>query len=84
MNIPLNHKEIIANTLYLSLYDEIFINGEKNIGNGRRVSLFDQNRTYAALGYAINDHFKMQFGIMHMITDNWSKNQLQLSVHQTF
>ncbi len=84
LNIPLNNKEIVANTVYLAFYNELFINGQKDIGNGNTVDFFDRNRAYAALGYAFSKEFKVQFGFMRQVTDTWKKNQFQLSLHHTF
>ena len=69
-------------TIYLALYNELFINGEKNIGNGNSVEIFDRNRFYAAFGYMIKKGLKIQFGVMKQTTNDWSKNQLQFSLHQ--
>ena len=84
VTVPLNSKTMGQNTLYLSFYNELFINGQRDIGNGRSVEIFDRNRTYGALGYAIRKNLAVQFGIMHQVTDNWNKNQLQLSLHHTW
>lgn len=84
LNIPLNGKEIVKNTFYLALYNELFINGERNIGDGRKVEVFDRNRFYSALGYSINKGMKIQLGVMRQSTNNWNKNQLQLSLHHSF
>ena len=69
-------------TIYLALYNELFINGQRNIGNGNNVEFFDRNRFYTALGYMIKKGLKVQLGLMNQTTDNWNKNQLQLSFHQ--
>ncbi|MGY8918354.1 MAG: DUF2490 domain-containing protein, partial [Flavobacteriales bacterium] len=69
--------------LYLALYNEIFINGQRNTGNGNQVEIFDRNRLYAAFGYVIQKGCKVQLGVMRQTTDQWSKNQLQFSFHQT-
>ena len=69
-------------TIYLALYNELFINGERNIGDGKSVAVFDRNRLYGALGYIIKKGLKVQLGVMNQTTDSWSKNQLQLSLHQ--
>ena len=69
-------------TIYLALYNELFINGQRNIGNGKSVEIFDRNRLYIAMGYIITKRLKIQLGVMNQTTDNWSKNQLQLSFHQ--
>jgi hypothetical protein len=70
------------NTIYLAFYNELFINGQRNIGNGNSVAIFDRNRFYMAVGYLIRKGLKVQLGIMKQTTNSWSKNQLQLSLHQ--
>lgn len=44
LNVALNKKTIKKNTLYLALYNEIFLNGESDIGNNLTVGVFDKNR----------------------------------------
>ena len=84
INIPINKAEMDKNTIYIAIYNELFINGQRNIGNGKTVEIFDRNRFYTALGYFLKKGLKIQFGIMNQTTNNWSKNQLQLSLHHTF
>jgi len=84
LNIALNKIEMNKKTLYLALYNELFINGERNIGDGNTVEIFDRNRFYTGLGYIIKEGLKVQFGIMNQTTNSWNKNQLQLSLHQQF
>ncbi|NND95113.1 MAG: DUF2490 domain-containing protein [Flavobacteriales bacterium] len=84
MNIPITAKEFSANTVYLALYNELFINGQRNIGEGKTVQIFDRNRTYSALGYVIKSNLKLQVGVMRQVTENWSKDQLQVSLHHNF
>lgn len=84
MNIPLNQPDLNKNSIYLAFYNEVFINGQKDIGQGRSVELFDRNRLYAALGYAIKDNLKLQAGFMEQTTNDLSKGQLQLSLHHSF
>lgn len=84
VNIALNKEVMDKNTVYLALYNELFINGQRDIGNERTVEIFDRNRFYIAMGYVIKKGLKVQFGVMNQTTDNWSKNQLQLSFHHTF
>ena len=83
INIPLNKPAMDNKTVYLSLYNEIFINGQRYIGNENTVEIFDRNRLYTALGYLIKKGRKIQIGIMKQTTDSWTKNQLQFSFHQT-
>ena len=84
LNIPLNRVEIDEKTVYLAFYNELFINAQRDIGNGDSVEFFDRNRFYGAIGYMIKKGMKIQAGIMNQTTDAWSKNQLQLSFHQNF
>ncbi len=82
LNIPLNKAAMDDKTIYLALYNELFINGQRKIGDGNTVEIFDRNRFYTALGYMIKKGLKIQFGIMRQATNTWSKSQLQLSFHQ--
>ena len=81
LNIPLNKLTMDKNTLYLALYNELFINGERSIGKNRDVEIFDRNRLYAALGFFVKKHIKIQLGVMNQTTNTTQKNQLQLSLH---
>lgn len=84
VNIPLNQTDLQKGAVYIALYNELFINGERSIGDGRMVELFDRNRTYMAMGYSLSNALRLQAGWMRQITDNWSKSQLQLSAHHSF
>lgn len=84
LTVPLNNKELIEKTIYLSLYNELFINGQRDIGDGNRVEVFDRNRLYMAMGYVLKKKLKVQLGVMRQSTNSWNKNQLQVSVHHTF
>lgn len=77
LDIPLNSKAIEKNTVYFALYNELFINGR----NTKTSTVFDRNRSYAALGYGIKDNLKVQAGIMRQSTTDCYKDQLQLSLH---
>jgi hypothetical protein len=72
------------NTIYLALYNELFMNGQRTIGIGNTVEFFDRNRLYGAVGYVIQDGLKVQLGVMNQTTDSWGKNQIQLSLHHSF
>lgn len=84
LNIPLNSMDMKSKTLYVALYNELFINGQREIGEGASVAFFDRNRFYYAFGYILNENLKIQLGVMNQTTDNWSKNQLQVSLHHSF
>jgi hypothetical protein len=84
LNIALNKANMEKNTIYLALYNELFMNGQRTIGNGNTVEFFDRNRLYGAVGYVIQDGLKVQLGVMNQTTDSWGKNQIQLSLHHSF
>ncbi len=84
LNVPLNNTILKKNTVYIALYNEIFINGQTDIGDGRTVQFFDRNRTYLGLGYNILDNLRVQAGWMKQTTVDWSKGQTQLSLHHSF
>ncbi|MDX1409998.1 MAG: DUF2490 domain-containing protein, partial [Saprospiraceae bacterium] len=81
VNVPLNTNSMAAGALYLVLYNELFINGQTEIGAERTVQLFDRNRTYLGLGYFISDNLRVQGGWMKQTTANWAKKQAQISLH---
>lgn len=84
LNIPLNQPNFNKNSVYIACYNEIFINGQQDIGEGISVDIFDRNRFYAALGYAIQDNLKLQLGFMEQTSNTLSKGQVQLSLHHNF
>ncbi|WP_400079164.1 DUF2490 domain-containing protein [Winogradskyella sp. R77965] len=81
LNIPLNKKELASKAVYAALYNELFINGGTDIGDGREVQIFDRNRTYLGFGYVLNPKIRFQLGWMNQKTVNWGKGQLQFSMH---
>ncbi|GAL90759.1 hypothetical protein JCM19538_524 [Jejuia pallidilutea] len=84
LNIPLNKKTLEKNAIYTAFYNEIFVNGQTNIGNNNTVALFDRNRTYLGLGYVLKPGQRFQLGWMNQKTNNWGKGQLQFSFHHNF
>lgn len=84
LNYPFNKDNLGKGAVYLSLYNEIFVNLEQNIGNNRSVGNFDRNRAYVALGYSLSDDVRLQFGYMHQETDVWGKGQLQFNLFHRF
>ena len=84
MDVPLNGEDLKKGAVYLSLYNEVFINGQRDIGDGRSVDTFDRNRIYGALGYSLSDTLRLQGGYMYQSTQTIQKGQFQLSLHQSF
>jgi hypothetical protein len=81
INIPLTDKKFSPGAFYIPIYNEVFINGEK-MGN---IEYFDRNRLYGGLGYVWKDNLRVQLGIMEQtLNSNYSKTQLQFSLHHNF
>ncbi len=76
LNLPLNHAKLTDNTLYLSAYNELFINTER--------TLFDRNRIYAGLGYKCNDFIKLELGYMNQVFNVNSRDQLNMIANFNF
>ena len=83
-NVPLNRPDLISGAFYLALYNEIFINGERDIGGGAEVDFYDRNRLYGALGYKFSNTGQIQVGYMQQHTNVVNKGQFQLSLHYNF
>jgi Protein of unknown function (DUF2490) len=72
INIPLNKKTMEKNAIYVSSYNEIFINSKKPI--------FDRNRLYGAIGFVIDKNFKIEAGFMAQTLENSNRNQFQIVI----
>lgn len=70
--LPLNKKTIEKGTVFLGVYDEIFMNTEQNY--------FDRNRLYGAVGYQINQLTGVQVGMLHQETNTGGKHYLQFAL----
>lgn len=75
-NIALNHKQMEDKTVYLSIYNEIFVNTANVI--------FDRNRIYGGLGYRFSKHVRTELGFMNQTTNNVSRNQLNVITFLNF
>ncbi len=84
VNIPFNDTKLGKGVIHAALYNEIFINGQTDIGNDRTVQLFDRNRSYIGVGYGISSKMRVQLGWMRQTTANWAKNQAQVSLHHSW
>jgi hypothetical protein len=69
---PLFSKELTANTFFLSLQNEVFLN--------LKGSNFDQNRAYLAAGYRFSKKFDGEMGYMHTsMSNNTTRSILQIA-----
>ncbi len=76
LNIPLNKKLMTDKTLYISTYNEIFINADGN--------LFDRNRLYGGLGFKLNKNIRFEVGYMNQFLSNTNRDQLNLITFLNF
>jgi hypothetical protein len=83
-NIPLNREDLGPGATYVALYNEVFVNGQRDIGGGRSVDRLDRNRLYGGIGYTLAPGARLQIGVMRQNAPNFDRNQLQLSFHHSF
>jgi len=76
LNVALNNKTLTDNTVYLSAYNEIFIND--------RDANFDRNRLYGAIGYKLSKVVKFELGYMNQFFEVKGRDQLNMNVFVSF
>ena len=69
-NKPINKKEMTKNAIYLSSYNEIFLNTKNKV--------FDRNRFYNGIGYVLNANTRFEAGYMIQHLADKQTQQLQL------
>ena len=70
---PLNGRKLIPTTLFLSFYEEIFIQAGKKITYDH----FEDNRAFLGLGYILNDNVQVQAGYLWSFRYNGGPTQFQ-------
>jgi hypothetical protein len=73
--LPLNHKKIEPHTVFLSAYDEIFLNPKGPV--------FERNRVYGGVGYQFDPHFILQIGYVNQANYNYTASQGQFVLQNT-
>ncbi|MEY3800721.1 MAG: hypothetical protein RLZZ548_601 [Bacteroidota bacterium] len=73
LNIPINHTKMQSNTVYFSVYNELFLNLQE--------PTFDRNRIYGALGYVFTENIKVEIGAMNQSSRTQQRNQLQIVIY---
>ena len=76
VNVPLSKPKLEDKTIYLSAYNELFIN---NTG-----TLFDRNRLYGGLGYKLSKRVKFEVGYMNQYFGASSRDQINLITFVNF
>jgi hypothetical protein len=70
LNLCLNKSERTTGTVYLSVYNELFINAESPV--------FDRNRVYGAMGYVLSPQLRTETGLMYQLFENRRRPQWQI------
>lgn len=71
----LNAKLLNKNSIYASIYNELFVDVKQN--------KFDRNRFYTGLGYAINKDIRIETGYLIQAQKNMTVGQLQFVVYNS-
>jgi hypothetical protein len=74
--IPFKNKEKDNSKLYLSAYNEIFLNTKS--------SVFDRNRVYAGLGYDVSQNLRVEAGYMNQFFEQGGRDQFNLITFVNF
>ena len=70
INIPLQYKEDGKNPLYLSMYNEIFLNTKS--------AVFDRNRVFGGLGYKFSKTLRLELGYMNQFFEHSGRDQINI------
>jgi hypothetical protein len=76
IKIPLQYKEDGSSPLYLSAYNEIFLNTES--------SVFDRNRVYGGLGYTFSKQLRLELGYMNQFFETSGRDQINVIAFVNF
>ncbi|CAM4255249.1 DUF2490 domain-containing protein [Gillisia hiemivivida] len=76
LNIPLVKADNDSKHLYLSAYNEIFLNTES--------SIFDRNRLYGGIGYHLNKNIRLELGYMNQFFETSSRDQINIITFVNF
>jgi hypothetical protein len=74
--IPLNNAEMIPGTVFVSLFDELFL----NFGDNIVYNTFDQNRFFMGAGFQFTPQFNVHLGYQH-VYQQLSPGDQYLSIH---
>ena len=72
MNVPVTKKEMTTNAIYLSAYNEIFLQPQSPV--------FDRDRIYGAIGYVFNPNVRAEAGWMIQLYEDRSWGQFQFGL----
>jgi hypothetical protein len=72
MFYPLNRKLLEKGSVYIGIYNELFINGVK--------TFFDRNRLYGGIGYKYDKNIEFQIGLLRQEVQTSAKTFLQFGM----
>jgi hypothetical protein len=75
-NFPLFNSEENNNKIYVSAYNEIFLNTES--------AVFDRNRVFGGIGYHFNKNIRLEVGYMNQFFETSSRDQLNIITFVNF
>lgn len=76
ITIPLQYKEDRKNPLYLSMYNEIFLNTKSPV--------FDRNRVYGGFGYKFSKNLRLELGYMNQFFETSGRDQINIIAFVNF
>ena len=74
--VPILKTEEMPSKLYLSAYNELFLNTKS--------AVFDRNRVYGGFGYQINKNIRLEAGYMTQLFETSSRDQFNLITFVNF
>ena len=72
LHLPLNKASMEKGTIYLSVYNEIFLQNKPPV--------FDRDRIYGALGYMVSPYIRIETGWMTQLFTSHQRGQFQLAL----
>ncbi|WP_281846290.1 DUF2490 domain-containing protein [Olleya namhaensis] len=76
LKVSLQNNEDGNNPLYLSAYNEIFVNTKS--------AIFDRNRLYGGLGYQFSKQLRLEIGYMNQFFETSSRDQINVIAFVNF
>lgn len=70
LQYPIWNKPSSQKELYISFYDEIFLNTKRDV--------FDRNRTYGGLGFKLSETLKFELGYMNQFLNGGNRDQINM------
>ncbi len=76
LKVPFKKTEDDVSPLYLSAYNEIFLNTKS--------SIFDRNRLYGGLGYTFSKQLRLELGYMNQFFETSGRDQINIIAFVNF